>query len=185
MKSIRKYISLNQNSHYGNGFRIDLRCPKKGVIYFLSGSQCMIDGTFIFEKDTGYITIGDRVHIGNSSFISINRIEIGNDVTIAWNCLFYDHNSHSVNWEERKNDTVQEYEDYLTYRDPIKNKKWDSVKSAPIVIKDKVWIGLGTTVLKGVTIGEGAVVAARSVVTKDVEPYTMVGGNPARLIRSL
>lgn len=54
---------------------------------------------------------------------------------------------------------------------------------APIVVGDRVWLGLGATVLGGVTIGEGAVVAAGAVVTKDVPPYTVVGGVPARPLR--
>jgi acetyltransferase-like isoleucine patch superfamily enzyme/glycosyltransferase involved in cell wall biosynthesis len=53
----------------------------------------------------------------------------------------------------------------------------------PIVIKDDVWIGYNSTILSGVTIGQGAIVAAGSVVTKDVAPYSMVGGNPAKLIK--
>ena len=53
----------------------------------------------------------------------------------------------------------------------------------PITIKDNVWVATGAIVLPGVTIGEGAVVAAGSVVTKDVEPWTVVGGNPAKFIK--
>ena len=59
------------------------------------------------------------------------------------------------------------------------------VNSAPIRIEDKVWIGMDALILKGVTIGEGSVVAARSVVTKDVPPYSLVAGNPARVVKSL
>jgi acetyltransferase-like isoleucine patch superfamily enzyme/glycosyltransferase involved in cell wall biosynthesis len=53
----------------------------------------------------------------------------------------------------------------------------------PIVVKDDVWIGYNSTILSGVTIGQGAVIAAGSMVTKDVEPYSIVGGNPAKLIK--
>ena len=57
--------------------------------------------------------------------------------------------------------------------------------TAPITICDGVWIGARAIVLPGVTIGEGSVVAARSVVTKDVPPYSLVAGNPARVVKSL
>ena len=152
------------------------RWQKKGWELALHGY------THVFETDEGFITIGDRCHIGGSTFISRSSIIIGNDVTIAWNCTIYDHNSHPVEREKRKNDTVQEYYDLLECGNMIAQKDWSNVITKPIVIKDKAWIGMNAIVLKGVTIGEGAVVAAGSVVTKDVEPWTVVGGNPAKKI---
>jgi galactoside O-acetyltransferase len=65
------------------------------------------------------------------------------------------------------------------------HKDWSKVTIRPVVICDKAWIGFGVKILKGVTIGEGAVIAAGSVVTKDVPPRHVVGGNPARIIRAL
>lgn len=59
------------------------------------------------------------------------------------------------------------------------------VKHAPITIGEDAWLGTGVVVLPGITIGEGAVIAANSVVTRDVQPYTMVGGAPARVIRQV
>ncbi|MGC8751800.1 DapH/DapD/GlmU-related protein, partial [Hydrotalea sp.] len=62
-------------------------------------------------------------------------------------------------------------------------KNWEKVKSSPIKIADKAWIGFNVIILKGVTIGEGAIVGAGSVVTKDVPPYAVVAGNPAKIIK--
>ena len=64
-------------------------------------------------------------------------------------------------------------------------KDWTHVAHAAVTIKDKAWIGFNVSILKGVTIGEGAVVGAGSVVTRDVAPYSVVAGNPVRLIRML
>ena len=185
IKRFKDYLDLDEESIYGDGFRVDIRKPKQNAIFLKIGKHCIIDGAFVFEKDSGHVNIGDRVHIGGSTFISINEIDIGNDVTIAWDCLFYDHNSHSINWEERKNDTEQEYQDCVNGLGVIAHKTWDVVRSAPIKICDKAWIGVGCKILKGVTIGEGAIVAAGSVVTKDVRSWTVVGGNPAVFIKKV
>lgn len=182
MDVIQPYVELSKDSFYGDRFYLDLRNPVLGKKYVTVGSHCVLDGNYVFETQSGQISIGDRVHIGDSMFISREKIIIDDDVTIAWDCLFYDHNSHSTMWSERMNDTEQEYQDILARLNPITNKNWSVVKSAPIHICSKAWIGVGCKILKGVTIGEGAIVAAGSVVTKDVEPWTVVGGNPARKI---
>lgn len=184
-KFIAPYVSLNPDSYYGTGFSVQIRFPKQGHTFLETGEHSVLDGRYIFEKDSGHIKLGNRVHVGNSMFISVNEILIDDDVTIAWDCLFYDHNSHSTDFSERKNDTEQEYRDIQMGKNPIHSKNWYVVKSAPIHICSKAWIGTGVKVLKGVTIGEGAIVAAGSVVVKDVEPWTIVGGNPAYLIKRL
>lgn len=179
------WIHLDPQSYYSDNFRVEIRHPEIGKEYLSIAGNSVIEGHYIFERESGRITIGERTHIGGSTFISINEITIGNDVTIAWDCLFYDHNSHSVYWTERKNDTKQELKDLKEFGNSIKNKNWDVVKSAPILIKDKVWIGVGCKILKGVTIGEGAVIAAGSVVTKNIPAWTVWGGNPAVFIKNI
>lgn len=185
MKNIGPYVNLCPNSHYELNFEVQIRFPVPNHLFMETGEHCVLDGKYIFEKNSGSIKIGNRVHIGNSMIISIDSVVIDDDVTIAWDCLIYDHNSHSTNWEERKADTEQEYLDAKNGLNPIMNKNWSVVKSAPIHICSKAWIGTGVKILKGVTVGEGAIVAAGSVVTKDVEPWTMVGGNPATVLRRL
>lgn len=185
MKAISPFVELSSDSIYGDEFYVDLRKSKENYKFLKIGHHCIIDGKFIFEKDSGYIEIGNRVHIGGSQFITINSIIIGDDVTIAWDCLFYDHNSHSTSWTERKYDTEQEYKDFIESKNLIKNKNWSVVKNKPIIIKDKAWIGVGCKILKGITIGEGAIVGAGSVVTHDVPDWTIVGGNPANIIKKI
>lgn len=95
---------------------------------------------------------------------------------IAWGCTVVDHNSHSLRWSERKDDVVNWLEG---------KKDWTHVKCASVTIGNKAWIGFNSTILKGVTVGEGAIVAASSVVTRDVPPFTIVAGNPAKVVREL
>lgn len=186
LKAAAPYISIQPSAVLGENFNLELHAPAAGRQYLSIGVKSMIDSSFVFETDTGQITVGSRVHIGGGTqLISRSGITIGDDVIIAWNCTIYDHNSHSVLWSERKDDVSREWECAAKGLSPIADKNWDVVKTAPIRICDKAWIGFNVTILKGVTVGEGAVIAAGSVVTKDVPPYTVVGGNPARVIRTI
>lgn len=185
LRLYRTNIKVDKNTILDKAI-LELRAPVKNRIFLEIGENCFLQNQFIFEKSSGFIKIGNGVHIGaGTKMISINEIEIGNDVTIAWDCTIYDHNSHSIYWENRKNDTKQEISDYKETGNSIINKNWADVVSKPIKIKDKAWIGFGVTILKGVTIGEGAVVAAGSVVAKDVPDYVVVGGNPATFIKDI
>ena len=157
---------------------------EKNKTFVKFGDKSVISGSYFIENDEGAITVGDRTFIGGGKFISIDSITIGNDVLISWGCTFMDNNAHSLHWEHRKNDVV-DWKRGLEENKPGFYKDWSHVNSAPIVVEDKAWIGFDVIVLKGVTIGEGAVVAAGSVVTKDVSPYTVVAGNPAQVVKEL
>jgi acetyltransferase-like isoleucine patch superfamily enzyme len=150
------------------------------------GNDSLIDCQFIFESDEGEITVGDRCFInGGTRLISRRGIHIGDDVVISWSCLLYDHGAHSLNWRHRQDDMRRQLENVNRGDDLRANKDWSTVAAAPIIIQDKVWLGFETVVFKGVTIGEGAVVGARSVVTHDVPPWTVVAGSPARFVAEI
>lgn len=185
LKTYEPYMELSKQSILGDAFGIDIREPLAGRKYIKIGNNSIVNGNFVFETKSGYVSIGDRVYIGGGSFISKEKITIEDDVIIAWGCTVYDHNSHSVYWDKRKNDVLQTYKDMTEEKNPIKNKDWRYVNSKEIIIRKRAWIGFDVTILKGVTIGEGAVVGAKSVITKDVPPYTVVGGNPARVLKTL
>lgn len=106
---------------------------------------------------------GAVIQIGAGSFINHRseivaheRVTIGRDCLLAWDVQVLDSDSHSVD---------------------------DGTVTAPVQIGDRVWIGCRATVLKGVTIGDGAVIAAGAVVSRDVPPRALVAGNPARVVR--
>lgn len=140
------------------------------------GDESIIHANIIFEDKGADVRIGSRTYVGLSNLTCFRSVSIGDDVLVSWGATILDHDSHSLDWDLRRNDV----------RDWGRNRKdWKHVPTAPVVIADKAWIGFNVTVLKGVTIGEGAVVAACSVVTRDVPPRALVAGNPARLIRML
>ncbi|MCP9234074.1 hypothetical protein NMG46_28380 [Mesorhizobium sp. LMG 17147] len=109
------------------------------------------------------LTIGDNTGISGAAIFCSNSITIGNHVLIGANCRIYDTDFHPVDFMERRR------------RRPC--------STAPIIIEDDVWLGEGVTILKGVTIGARSVIAAGSVVTKNIGSDTLAGGMPARPIR--
>jgi acetyltransferase-like isoleucine patch superfamily enzyme len=139
------------------------------------GQNTQVPGQLIFDRENAKIAIGQRSFI-NATIIAAQEIQIGDDVMISWGATIVDHNSHAVAFSQRANDVIE-------WRKG--NKDWSNVICSPVHIDNKVWIGFNVIILKGVHIGEGAIVGAGSVVTKDVAPWTIVGGNPAKLIREI
>lgn len=176
-----KRVAAGANSNIQH-LHLITRAPSQNEMKVKVGSNSMIQGDFIFETEDGLITIGDRTFIGGSKFICIEAIEIGNDVMFSWGCTVVDNNAHSLTWEERKNDVV-DWKKGVDENAIGKYKDWSNVQRKKVVIKDKAWIGFNSIILKGVTIGEGAIIAAGSVVTKDVPDFAVVAGNPARIIK--
>lgn len=176
-----QYIKFGLNSKLDN-VRIDVRRPKESFKNLIIGDNCLISGNYFFELDGAVINIGNDTFIGSSTFVCSSKISIGNQVLISWGCTIMDNNAHSLVSVERKND-VYDWKRSLEEGEVGKYKDWTNVAKGEIIIKDKSWIGFNVIILKGVTIGEGAVVAAGSVITKDVPDYAVVAGNPAAVLK--
>lgn len=182
---VKKYenINVDPSTILTDSVRFRLSSPNNIVTV---GSNNMLSCQFVFESQMGLVEIGDNCFINsNTHLISRDKITIGSYVTIAWGCTIYDHNSHSLDYLLRRRDIEDQLEAYRSGKDFISNKDWSNVKSSPISIKDDVWIGMNCIILKGVTIGEGAIVSAGSVVRENVPPWTIVAGNPAVVVKRL
>ena len=184
LKRYKKLYSISENTIIQNSFRMRFDNPAERC-YLTIGEDCIVGGTFVFESKEGMIRIGKHSYIGDSMFISRSGIEIGDNVTIAWGCTVYDHDSHSIDYVNRRKDIDDELNDIRNGRNFIENKKWNTVNSKPIIIENDVWIGMNVIVLKGVKIGEGAIIGAGSVVTKDVPAWCVAAGNPAKVDKQL
>ena len=182
-KLISKYAVIGDGT-VNRGIILRLDKPENRK-YLSIGTDSIVTGNFIFESSEGQVKIGNHSYVGGGTFISRSSIEIGNYVTIAWGGTFYDHDSHSLDYMMRRKDIDHELEDIRNGQNFIEHKDWSVVNSKPIKICDDAWIGMNVIILKGVTIGEGAVVGAGSVVTKDVPAWTVVAGNPAKVVKEL
>lgn len=121
-----------------------------------------IHPTKIFVDKGATLTVGRNSRINGVHISVSDRIEIGSNVRIAPYCIIIDNDYHKV-------------DDHFS----------DEGTRHPIIIEDDVWITMNCMVMKGVRIGKGSVIAAGAVVTKDVAPYTVVGGIPAKLIKKI
>jgi galactoside O-acetyltransferase len=172
--SIQSHRLLIEQIHPSSFISYDRIRAERGCILSI-GELCQIDGSIAFERENASVSIGKRVFM-NGQIIAAESVTIGDDVLISWGVTMVDHNSHSPLFSQRANDVIMWRE---------QKKDWSHVKISPIKISDKVWIGFNSIILCGVTIGEGAIIGAGSVVTRDVPDWSVAAGNPARVIREI
>ncbi len=156
-------IKIGNDFHFTSGDCINPICRNiRGVI-------------FVPFKESNII-IGNCVGISSSCLWAKESITIGNNVLIGGDCLIMDYDAHPHDFLKRRKDfwVSETKEEYLK-----------TIPCAPIVIEDDVWIGGRCIILKGVHIGPRSIIAAGSVVTKDIPSDCIAGGNPCKVIRML
>lgn len=171
--NIKKCCIVGDNTVFD--FYVSCRYDYKYSISF--GNNCVLFGNY-HTQDNGIIEIGDNVTVRyNTRIGAVNHIKIGNNVIISNNVTIYDNNNHPTSVSERINICNNFFDDDVW--------KWKHSRSAPVVIEDNVWIGESATILKGVHIGKGAIVAMGAIVTKNVPDFAIVAGNPAKIVKYL
>ncbi len=128
------------------------------------------------QVDDGFVLIPPFHATGGAG------MKIGRNVFVNQNCTFYDLGGLEIGDDVMIGPNVS----LITSGHPVEpSRRRDFVVAKPIAIERNVWVGAGATIIGGVTVGEHSVVAAGAVVTRDVPPNTLVGGNPATVIRSI
>lgn len=157
----RPIIDIRRGAHLFIGEGVTLNSKNKGYhINMHSPVKLMAD------RPGATIRIGDKTRIHGTCIHAYQSIEIGSNCLIAANCQIFDGNGHDISFEN------------------VANRINTTGKSNPIRIEDNVWIGANTVILPGVTIGNGSVISANSVVVKDVPRMAIAGGNPAVIIKN-
>lgn len=165
------------------------------------GNECIFWGnSSINALGQGKLSIGGRTTIGvNNKIYCRDAISIGTHVMTSWDVTIYDYDPHPTNPEMRKKQV-----DYMTGKfNPLSNMSktglsdtdiaffdsyWEDFANfahAPVTIGDNVWIGFGVSIFKGVTIGDNCVIAAKSVVTKDIPANSIAAGIPAKEVKMI
>jgi acetyltransferase-like isoleucine patch superfamily enzyme len=160
---------------YGQGLNLEDGIPlvigdldlRIGDYVTMHGGSTTLNASKVFRNP--HLTIGNRAHCGSRFSVSVGAdVSIGDDVLIGNDVTIYSYDSHPLDFKKRRQGLPAE-------RD----------SSRPIYIHNDVWICSGAIILKGVTIGQGSIVAAGAVVVKDVPAHVVVAGNPAEIVKNL
>lgn len=167
-----EFLKVGDRVHVGYLSRLH------GAKYISIGDRTSVGKNAVLEAYDTYkgqtfspsITIGSDCSINDECHVTcINKIMLGNGVLMGRRVLISD-NSHGASSPEML--------DILPHYRPL-------VSKGPVIIEDNVWIGEMACILPGVTVGKGSIIGANCVVTKDVPPYSVVCGNPGRVVKCM
>ncbi len=176
--AVPENVIVDESAYIETAFSFHLyRSRLPGGVQYGPGAASYL-GTMFDVGPQGRVKLGECAMVHGARIICDAEITIGDYALISWNVVLMD------TYRLPQNITARRKELELACTREMR-VPCGGVSAKPIRIERNVWIGFDACVLPGVTIGEGSVVGARSVVTKDVPAYTVVGGNPARVVRQL
>jgi acetyltransferase-like isoleucine patch superfamily enzyme len=172
ISDFRKYAS------HGDG-KFNLKDFKK-----VGDNVIFEEGVLVFHPEN--VIIGDNVYVGHNSILKgyhENEMVIGDNTWIGQSCFFHSAGGiriyRAVGFGPGVKILTSVHKDEKPSRPVISNE----IEFAQVTVREGCDIGMGAVILPGIEIGEGAIIGAGSVVTRNVEPYSVVAGNPARLLR--
>ncbi|HLX79295.1 MAG TPA: acyltransferase [Burkholderiales bacterium] len=186
--TFRDYVSVHATALVDASAAVNVLNPPADAVELLRiGEGSHVFCTFSILRPEARIRVGARCQLGSSHLASAAAIDVGDDVIMSWGVTVLDSDNHSPYWAERNGDVERGRRGYVETggRDIARHHDWSRVGMAPIRIGNKAFIGCNVIILKGVTVGEGAIVGAGSVVTHDIKPWHVAAGNPCRELRAI
>ncbi|MDQ3621493.1 MAG: acyltransferase [Verrucomicrobiota bacterium] len=173
------------NVVWGEGFYLEttqifrfMRSKRSRAIELGAHVSCYAGVSFAVGEH-GACKVGDFTLLNGALIMADERIEIGSHCLVSWNVGIADSDFHPIDAAQRRLDTMA-LAPFYRNRPPR-----PPLRTAPVIIKDNVWIGMNAVILKGITIGENSVIAAGAVVSNDVPMNVVVAGNPAVIVKHL
>ena len=176
--TIPENVVLDETAYVETSFSFYLYRSEAAVGVRIGRGSSTYLGTMFDVGPRGRVALGNYVLMHGARIICDEEVVVGDYALISWNVVLMDSYRLPSDAAERRRELE---------RVPLRAARnlEGQVAGRPVRIGNNVWIGFDTVVLPGVTIGEGSIVGARSVVLEDVQPYSVVAGNPARVIRRL
>jgi acetyltransferase-like isoleucine patch superfamily enzyme len=171
-------VALEEGSYLESTFSFQLYRSEAPLGVKLGHGASAYLGTMFDVGPRGQVTIGAYALVNGARIVCDEAVEIGDYALISWNVVLMDSYRLPRDPEARRTPLAR-----LPHLQPRSLDGWAGAR--PVRIERNVWIGFDACVMPGVTIGEGSIVGARSVVFDDVPPYTVAAGNPARIVRQL
>lgn len=171
-------VVLGDDTYIETSLSFKLYRSQLSVGLQLGKGSAVYKDTMFDIGSSSQVKVGEYALIHGARIVCDSELKIGNYALISWQVVLMD--TYRLPFDSAKRRKILERASCQPSRYPSAN-----VPAQPIWIQDNVWIGFDSCILPGVTIGEGAIVGARSVVSQDVPPYTVVAGNPARFVRQL
>ena len=176
--TIPENVVIDETAYVETSFSFYLyRSQVPGGVTYRRGASTYL-GTMFDVGPKGRVELGEYALVHGARIICDAEVIIGDYALVSWNVVFMDTYRLPTEVSQRREALEQ------VPAHPLRVAAAE-VPAQPVRLERNVWVGFDACILPGVTIGEGSVVGAKSVVTRNVPPFTVVAGNPARVIRQL
>jgi acetyltransferase-like isoleucine patch superfamily enzyme len=175
--TVPENVLVDETAYVGSSYSFSRFRSELPVGLQVGRGASLCDGTVLDVGPGGLVHLGAYATVTAVRIVCDASIEIGDYALVSWDVLIMDTYRTALDPAERGRQAVGTA--------AVESMPKNSVPARPVRIGRNSWIGFGASVMPGVTIGEGAIIGACSVVVEDVPPFTLVAGNPARLIRRL